>query len=208
MANQQSLFSNHKLTDRNIGAKKPLRPMCSVAGCQSRRVRKTFCTKHFNESNGAPEPAYKRPCTVSGCQNKQRARGFCGNHWKKWRKFGDANAKRKRDPGSGSINYCGYKLLYMPDDPNADVNGHVREHRMVMSKKLGRPLLPGENVHHINGNRLDNRVENLELWVKTQPSGQRADQLLAWAREIIGRYEGTPVDATGPLGGRRITLDK
>jgi hypothetical protein len=58
-----------------------------------------------------------------------------------------------------------------------------------MSEKLGRPLRPGENVHHLNGVRDDNRPENLELWVTYQPPGQRPADLVAWAREILARYD-------------------
>jgi type II secretory pathway component PulM len=58
-----------------------------------------------------------------------------------------------------------------------------------MQEVLGRLLTKGENVHHINGNKLDNRPENLELWVTSQPSGQRINDLLSWAHEIIDRYE-------------------
>ena len=87
-----------------------------------------------------------------------------------WNKKGPESTSWK---GGRQVDKNGYIWLRIPEHPNANSSGMVAEHRKVMAEHLGRPLQAGENVHHKNGIKDDNRLENLELWVSKQPSMQR-----------------------------------
>jgi hypothetical protein len=163
---------------------------CSIPECGRRHVAHGWCGLHYGKAwRGSPDPSVdrrrwkrpSRPCSVVGCDKAHYSLGFCETHYGRSRRHGDPLVVGRKPNGSGSITVGGYVLLRS--------NGlKILQHRLVMERKKGRPLYPHENVHHKNGDRSDNREANLELWETSQPAGQRIEDKVAYARELLGRY--------------------
>jgi len=125
----------------------------------------------------------KIPCEKCGLLKKKNSK-LCRNCYIPTGLIGDKNPR-----WTGGRTYeDGYVLISSRQHPNHNSRGYVREHTLVMEEILGRYLEPGENVHHINGIKDDNRPENLELWISPQPSGIRAQDAVEWAKEILVKY--------------------
>lgn len=160
---------------------------------------RTWCQKHYSRwlKYGEPNhpvrtsrPARGMTCDVDGCGRPVVSNGRCAMHESRMRRYGTTTLPQRI--ARGSLNPDGYVRVLRRGHPNAgSVRGDMLEHRFVMSEMLGRALLPSERVHHVNGIRHDNRPANLELWSTSQPMGQRVEDKVAWAREVLIRYGDT-----------------
>lgn len=97
-----------------------------------------------------------------------------------------AKARHKRLGSEGHPNWkggkhtdCfGYVFILKKDHPSANHRGYVREHRLVMEKKIGRYLKPNEIVHHLNRQKDDNREENLYITTRKKHKGIEVSELV------------------------------
>lgn len=135
------------------------------------------CDTEFspNDRFGQPQTYCTRRCKEAHCDNtflalRRYEQKYCGRSCRTKAQ----QAHRTLPLGTRRTHPDGYVMVKTED-------GWVGEHRLVMGQEIGRPLRPGEFVHHRNGVRHDNRIENLELWIRPHPAGQRVADLLAAA---------------------------
>ncbi len=158
---------------------------CNIEDCSKIQWCHGLCRTHEAKWRRNGDPYWSRPvklngpCQMEDCEYKEHAFGLCGTHYTRYRNWGDPFYADKKDKG-----FTDQAYVYV----NLGSNGRGLEHRLVMEQELGRPLTDGENVHHKNGIRDDNRIENLELWSSAQPAGQRVQDKIDWARDFLVQH--------------------
>lgn len=164
---------------------------CELCSSQVWDSRATRCTDH------------RYACAINGCptpakDNSGKANKYCSMHRSRKDRTGkfenicsingcnslsiNNSSKPRCSDHKGYKTKHGYKVVH--------IDGlYIKEHRYIMEQHLGRKLYTHEEVHHKNGLRDDNRIENLELWSTSQPAGQRIQDKVQWAREILEIYK-------------------
>lgn len=156
---------------------------------------KKLCASHYEyQRTGKGDPhkhviAHKThrqgpTCVLDGCEDKPLAKDMCQFHYGRSR--GVIPMTRKKRGGTWHKNHYGY--LYREVYVDGKVARREAQHRVIMAEHLNRALLPKETVHHLNGVRDDNRIENLELWSGGHPTGSRVRDKIVWATEILETY--------------------
>lgn len=177
---------------------------CTIEGCAKPTKNRQMCSMHYERWRlwGDPlahaRPVSKRatPCSIEGCEKTWASSGLCAMQHSRMRVYGDPLAQIKRPTyGSGRVTSGkgGYVFVRRPGHVLADSVGYVQEHRLV-AYEAGLLLDPTDHVHHVNEDKADNRVENLEVLT---PADHTRRHLEA-AGEVTNQY------GTWPLRRRRV----
>jgi hypothetical protein len=151
------------------GTRKRVRGRCYVFDCvECGEQVVTHPTRRSTGGNEGRQRYCSRTCAAAGRATNPA-----------WQKYVNRLRETKGSNWQGGRHVIrrGYVHVYKPDHPSGNTSGkYVLEHRLVMEQMLGRYLEKHERVHHKNGDKADNRPENLELWQFGHPPGQRVEE--------------------------------
>ena len=164
--------------------------LCEHPNCENPYKAKGYCIMHYNRlrtgrdldlfTRALPNSNKDKKCLYEGCEKGVRNKGLCNKHIQRSKSI---TRKARNFAKVGDVRM--YEDGYIREKTES---GWKSQHRIIMEKQIGRPLLKEENVHHINGIRNDNRIENLELWSTSQAIGQRVIDKIKWAENLLQIY--------------------
>ena len=171
---------------------------CVFSGCLRPKASRftELCLSHRRQlqTKGELSPlreyVIQDKCSFQGCSRGVKSHALCNAHYQQ-----KMSGKNLTEIRSGRVpefhertDKNGYVYLRVHLDGYDKPKRQVLKHRYVMSQHLGRELYDHESVHHKNGDRSDNRLENLELWSSSQPAGQRVVDKLEHYKEFLKQY--------------------
>src|SRR5207247_2685159 len=169
---------------------------CRSHGC-GRQVTNYKTAEQCNRCYRYAWSRGRSPCSIEDCDSPAPHRsGYCGRHHHRFKRYGDplagpgrgvpGKARGLRAMAGSYITSQGYVRIRTDRVGN---DRWVLEHRWVMEKRLGRSLYRDETVHHKDLDRTNNALPHLELWTGSHPTGQRVEDVVAWCREMLARYD-------------------
>lgn len=163
----------------------PKSTTCCQTNCAEPIKSRGLCNTHYQAKRRAGDLTSEN-CAREGCEKNVHTKSLCETHYQESRARAKGVLPRSVNRSWYVDRSSGYVCRREPQPEGRSVK--VYQHREIMEKHLGRSLIEGENVHHKNGVKDDNWIENLELWSKHQPYGQRVADKVAWARELLALY--------------------
>ena len=183
----------------------PCKSKCRVAGCDKAAKQRGYCSRHdtrlYRKGDVGPAESYiasnNGQCMIVGCEGKVVCNSLCNMHYRRLLRTGELGpVERKRALVGSGIDAKGYRVLSI-------AGRQYKEHRLVMERKLDRPLKSSERVHHIDGDKLNNDPSNLEIWTHAHPSGQRLSDKIQAAVDLLREHP----DGLALSGLRLVSLE-